>query len=179
MIVIVGAVGPRPSTGLAQDIAAAAATAGATVQFVATVSEGAAGDAVLLGLAASGIGHAAVVRRGDGDSPLEPADVELALRYLPDVRVAVAVGLDAASVDAAIAGAAWSDAGLVVVLEDGAAVPAGLPEEAIALEAPSRAAAGFAAFVARVAAALDRGDDPRMAVAAAESALGADRITRD
>lgn len=179
MIVTVGALEARAVGGLAVEIAAAAAAAGVSVQVVATVDEGPRGDAVLLGLARSGIGHSAIVRRGDGGSALEPADVELALRYLPDVRVIVMAAGGGALVAAAVAGAGWSDASLIVIVDDGGAVPAGLPEQAIVLEAPARTASGFAAFVARVAVALDRGDDPRSAVAAAESALGADRISRD
>ena len=100
-------------------MALAAAATGAAVQLVGKVGDDAAGDAVLIALAAGGVGHAAVLRdpahetpviaapTPDADEalfaddgvaaslppadglPLEAADVQLALRYLTDFRVLV------------------------------------------------------------------------------------------
>src|SRR4051794_16593977 len=56
--------------GLAPAIARAAAEAGQVVQLIGRVREGRDGDGVLLSLAASGVGHVAVLR------DLAPAGVE-------------------------------------------------------------------------------------------------------
>ena len=137
MIVIVGSPLARPvadgivAGGLGSTIARAAATAGSAVQVVGRVGEDAAGDAVLLDLAAAGVGHVAILREpgrptpalppepGKSPSPdgpalgealiadaaddvdaadpelstaglsVDAADLELALRYVPDYRVLV------------------------------------------------------------------------------------------
>ena len=52
---------------------------------------------------------------------LEPADIELALRYLPDYRVlVVADPLPPAALDVVLAASRWSGAALVIVLAHGA-----------------------------------------------------------
>ena len=75
MIVIVGSPVAVPTAGgvapggIAADVAVAAAAVGAPVQVVGRVGEDAAGDAVLLGLAAAGVGHVAVLREATHSTP--------------------------------------------------------------------------------------------------------------
>ena len=78
MIVVVGSPIARPeasglaASGLAAAVARAAAMAGAAVQVVGRVGEDAAGDAVLLDLAAAGVGHVAVLREAGRQTPTAP-----------------------------------------------------------------------------------------------------------
>ena len=217
MIVVVGSPIAQPvgqaivAGGLSAEIARLAALAGAAVQIVGRVGEDAAGDQVLLALAAAGIGHVAVLRepgrptptgispRDDSASPdgpalgealideneqapaaappaglsVDAADLELALRYVPDYRVLiVAADLDPSTLDAVVAAAGWSGAHLIVLLPDGAPTTA-LPDTATALLRPATDPDGaFAAMVAGFAVALDRGDEPRSAFAEAQRAGG-------
>ncbi len=185
MVVVIGAfaVPPRASGVRPEAVAAASTANGTTVQAVGAVSGGAEGDATLLALAKSGIGHAAILRK---DLPeMEPADLELALRYLPDTRVIVATELSDALVPAAAEGARWAGARLIVVappgtadaLDAGTAADTGLAD-AIVLEAPATDPDGtFAGFVGDLAARLDAGADPRDAWAAAISAKAVDAIS--
>ena len=100
-------------------------------------------------------------------------DLELALRYVPDYRVLVVAGdLDPAALDAVVAAVAWSGAHLVVLLPDGSSTAA-LPDSATVLQRPATDPDGaFAAMVAGYAVALDQGDEPRSAFAAAQRAGG-------
>ena len=224
MIVVVGSPIAQPVThgvaagGLSASIAMAAAAAGAAVEVVGRVGEDAAGDQILLALAAAGVGHVATLREpgrptpaappaaGESPSPdgpalgealvaddafadddieaagqentaepdpaglsVDAADLELALRYVPDYRVLVlASDLDASSLSAVVAASAWSGAHLVALLSDGASTDT-LPETATVLERPARDPDGaFGAMVAAYAVALDRGSDPADAFAAAQ-----------
>jgi hypothetical protein len=200
------------AAGVGVAVARAVVVAGGQVELIGKVGEGADGDAVLLSIAASGIGHVAVLRDSepvpvDGgqaddraeldrsidavaevaaadeataeqrrvDPPvrrgpvLDAADVELALRYLPDysvVIVAEPLGRDALA--AVVAGAQWAAARLVVI---GGAD--GLPDDATVLEAPDDdAESAFATAVGRYAAALDRGVNPGEAFRDASAAAG-------
>jgi hypothetical protein len=173
--------------GVAAGVALAAATLGRSVQFVGKVGEDDAGDAVVLALAKERVGHVAVLREagratvvvqpgGDpaidaeaaadaapGEGPaLEAADVDLALRYLTDFSVIVLVdATDDATARVVGDAAAWSGARLIVVVPLGAAVPDGLPGDAIVFEAPDVDPDGaFANLVGAFAAALDGGDEP-------------------
>jgi hypothetical protein len=104
--------------------------------------------------------------------PIDAADLELALRYLPDYRViVVAPGLDAPAIATVVAAAGWSGARLVV-LDDGATPTGPLPPDATLLAQPLEADTAFAAVVARYAVELDRGTEPGAAFAAASSAVG-------
>jgi hypothetical protein len=228
VIVVVGSPIAQPSGrdvvagGLSSAIAAAMAAAGAAVQVVGRVGEDAAGDAVLLDLAAAGIGHVAILREpgrptpaapprpgesaspdgpalgeslldetafddagprpngsdADGSEPpsglsVDAADLELALRYVPDYRVLViAADLDLPALDAVVAAAGWSGAHLVALLLEG--VPAeGIPDGATVLQRPAGDPDGaFAAMVAAYAVALDQGTDPAVAFTAAQRAAG-------
>ena len=218
MIVVVGSPlgrrgrgGEVVAAGLPVAIAAAAAATGGSVQLIGKVGEGAAGDAVLLTLAAAGIGHVAVLRDAeaipvavdvaptelsdapideiagldgssdpDEDAPtrnaggpvLDAADLELALRYLPDYRVVViAQALDPAAVAAVVEAARWAGAALVVATPRGGEPPI-LPDDATVLEAPDDAEGAFATLVGRYAAALDGGAQPAEAFAGASSGTG-------
>jgi sugar/nucleoside kinase (ribokinase family) len=232
VIVIVGSPIAQPfghaivAGGLTSEIARRCAATGAAVQVVGRVGEDAAGDQVLLALAAAGIGHVAVLREpgrptptaaptsdgsaspdgpalgealldeldladgdtgtADGNAPadepaglsVDAADLELALRYVPDYRVLVVAGdLDPSALDAVVAAAGWSGADLVVLAPDGASMT-GIPDTATALQRPATDPDGaFAAMVAGYAVALDRGDDPRSAFAAAHRAGGWAAVT--
>ncbi|HEY8437466.1 MAG TPA: hypothetical protein VIK65_02530 [Candidatus Limnocylindrales bacterium] len=202
------------ATGLPVSVARAAADAGAAVQLIGKVGEGPDGDAVLLDVAAAGIGHVAVLRDAeavpvadtsgddgrtdvsidqlseidegdDGNASrraprstpiLEAADLELALRYLPEYSVVVvAEPLDADALRAVVAAAGWGGARLVVI---GAGDD--LPDDATVLEAPDDdAESAFADAVGRYAAALDRGVEPREAFAAASTGAGWEPVRAD
>jgi len=209
VIVVVGnpvlvAAEPRPQAGgLAVGIATAAATTSGDVQLVGKTGDDPAGEAVLLDLAARGVGHVAMLRdpsrptpvwpdpdavaaafdeASDDEPPsaalqdapvLEAADLELALRYLPDYRVLViADPLPAAAIDVAVAAAGWSGAALIVLVPSGT-TPPDLSGEATIMEAPtSDPDDAFAAVVGAYAAALDRGEEPAEAFATASSGGG-------
>ena len=219
MIVVVGSPSARvdadrpiAATGFAADIARTATAAGGAVQIVGRVGDDPIGDAVLLDLAANGVGHVAVLRpageatpvgaaadgarAGDGDDlpgaalddedrptitaagglPIDAADLELALRYLPDYRViVVAPGLDEAALATATAAAGWSGARLVVI-DDGHAGHASLPADATLLVLPDGADTAFTSLVARYAVELDHGTDPGAAFAAASRSVGSQPV---
>jgi hypothetical protein len=154
-----------------------------------------AGDAALLALAASGVGHVATLRdpsrftpvRSQPDEPTDPAtdeatevvtdraaedaptsdlrptldaaDVSLALRYLTDFGVLVAVHPSSELLTEAISAAGWASARLVVVLESEGDVPDGMPADALVVAAGADDADGVGARIGRYAAALSRGDD--------------------
>ena len=98
---------------LAGRIAAAAATNGARVELVGSVTDDDAGDAAITALGKAGIGHAALLRMptSAGQPRLDAADIELGLRYVSDCRVLViADALDAAALAAAVDGAQYHGA---------------------------------------------------------------------
>lgn len=223
MIVVIGSPVAQPTAarleagGLAAAIAQAAAERGSAVQIVGRVGEDAAGDAVLLALAASGVDHAAVLREPSRATPSAPpqpnlpespggpalgeamledvddrgdpatdtadaapdgltmdaADLELALRYLPDYRVVVlAADLDPAALATVVAAAGWAGAHLVALVAAGSDGSA-LPTDATVLERPTSDPDGaFARLVATFAAALDRGVEPATAFSAASGSAG-------
>lgn len=181
MIAICGDLTPHARRdGLATAIAQRAAHAEADVQVVGIVPDGADGDALLLRIAASGVGHAAVLRTAG--RPLESADLELALRYLPDIRVVVASEMAPASLHAVVEGAAFLGAALVVVQSSAAAptVDPSLPDSAIVLAAPATDPDGtFAGFVATLATRLDAGEGVADAWSATVRSLAVDSISRD
>jgi hypothetical protein len=107
-----------------------------------------------------------------GAPALEAADLELALRYLPDYRVVVlAQPLDEPALAAARDAARWAGAHVIEVIapgEQGTAL-----DDATVLEAPAEDAEGaFASLVGRYAAALDAGTSPADAFAAASAGVG-------
>ncbi len=104
---------------------------------------------------------------------LEPADIELALRYLPDYRVLViADPIPAESLEVVLAASQWSGAALVVLVQPGSDPPQLIPEATV-LEAPDGDPDGaFASVVGAYAAALDRGEEPAEAFATASATGG-------
>ncbi|HUQ77411.1 MAG TPA: PfkB family carbohydrate kinase [Patescibacteria group bacterium] len=214
MIVLIGSPIAQPTTGglaaggLAAVVASAAAGLGSAVQLVGRVGEDAAGDAVLLDLAAAGVEHVAVLREPGRPTPsgrpipgapaspdgpvlgeamledddegvpqdglsMDAADLELALRYLPDYRVVViAADLDPAAVATVVAAAGWAGAHLVVLVATGSDGSM-FPTDATVLERPRSDPDGaFARLVATFAAALDRGVEPSAAFSAASGSAG-------
>ncbi len=192
----------QEAAGTAVGVGAAAAAAGANVELVGKIGDDPAGEVVLLDLAARGIDHVAILRDPSRPTPettnpdvadaelfdelaaeptpadappgptLEPADIELALRYLPDYRVlVVAEPLAPAALDVVLAASRWSGAALVIVLAHGAD-PVDVPDATI-LEAPEGDPDdAFASVVGGYAAALDRGEEPAEAFATASTAGG-------
>jgi hypothetical protein len=103
---------------------------------------------------------------------LDPADVDLALRFLPTAGVIVlADALSGDAIAAAVDGAAFATARLIVLVPAGAAPPA-LPPEATVLETPPDDDGSFARMVGLFAGALDAGADPRAAFEEAVEASG-------
>jgi sugar/nucleoside kinase (ribokinase family) len=114
----------------------------------------------------------------DPDAPpaLEAADVELALRYLtgPSVIV-VSEPLPVTAMAAAVDGAAFSTARLVVVTGPGEAEATqltALSETATVLEAPVDDDGSFGRLVGAYAAALDAGEEPGKAFRDGVTAAG-------
>ncbi len=187
-----GVDGVEPA-GPTAGVAIAAVAAGSTVELVTRVGDDAPGDAVVLALANSGVGHVATIRDAghrtpvlpdDADAPdpgadvaenpadadaespaLDAADVGLALRYLSDYRVIVLLHpTDRGILQEASAAAGWAGAHLVVVSQDTTDLVAGVPDGSLALSA-ERDAEGVAALLGRYAAAVDRGEDAAAAYA--------------
>lgn len=205
MIVVIGEVigrqrgpdGIEPA-GATAAVAMAAAAAGGTVEIVTRIGDDVAGDAVVLGLARSGVRHVATIRdagrhtpvipeTADGEDPvvdgtpvdttpaaaaapaLDAADVGLALRYLDDYRVIVLLHpADPAIIGEASAAAGWASAQLVVVTPE---VPEPVPEMPAGTLAVTadRHAESVATLLGRYAAAIDRGEDAAAAYAALRS----------
>ena len=207
MIVVIGnahlrGVGPEAvPDGLAGLAAVAAAAAGSAVELVAKVGDDAVGDALLLALARTRVGHVAVLRDGvhatghrrdDVERPdrddtddhgwivrpgdglvLEAADVALALRYLTDYRVVVAVHPSPGVAREAIAAADWAGAGFVLVTAADAELPAGLPSSALVVGVgESEVVEDVAVRLGTYAAAIDRGEDGAAAFAALTAPAG-------
>jgi sugar/nucleoside kinase (ribokinase family) len=103
---------------------------------------------------------------------LDAGDIDLALKFLPQARVIVLAGpLPEAAVTAAVEGAAFAGARLVVLVPAGA-VPPAVPAEATVLEAPSDDDGSFGRLVGIFAGALDSGVDPAAAFSEAVSTAG-------
>jgi len=160
-------------------IAARAAAAGETVEAIATIADDPAGDAILLALAKAAVRHAAVLPTPAAG--LDAAALDLALRYLPDIRAIVVVGADAELARAAVAAAGWSDAALVLVTPpEGNATdwPTELADAGVVLAAPASDPDGaFAGFVAALAVRLAAGATPADAWTQTAAALGVESIS--
>lgn len=180
MIAVAGPIGLSKGalTG-AGSIAERAAADGETVEAIATIADDAAGDAILLALAKAGVRHAAVLRTPAAG--LEAADLDLALRYLPDIRAIVVVEANAELARAALAAAGWSDAALVLVTPPDATAadwPAELADAGVVLAAPESDPDGaFAGFVAALAVRLAGGATPADAWTQTAAALGVESIS--
>jgi hypothetical protein len=176
-VIVVGILGP--SGGAVAEIARRAAATGARTEVVGAAPAGGDGDRLLLQLAAARVGHATVTRSNSaavanpavgtaGQPAIEPADLELALRYLPDVRAIVLVAPTPALLATAAAAAGFGGATLVVVGPvDSAAVDALGPPLPIVLDPPAHDPDGaFAGLVAALAARIDAGEAAAAAWAA-------------
>ena len=201
MIVIIGAVtgeaGPDTvvPAGLAVAIGRAAVNAGSTVELVARIGDDPAGDAVLLAIAAAGIGHVATLRDparatvilpptddeaidqeadasdgppsdGQPGPTLDGADVGLALRYLTDYRVIVGIHPSAGVLGEVVAAASYAGAHLVVVTE--ASTDPGADSQLpddALVLAADDGATGVGATIGRYAASVDGGAAPAAAFA--------------
>jgi hypothetical protein len=182
MIVVCGSLGRDgswPSTATVIAKRAVAATGGASsVQVVGVVPDDPEGDARLMALAAAGVGHVAVLR--GPERPIDAADVDLALQYLPDVRVVVGVDLLGPALAALADAAAFAGAAAIVVTT--ASSPSrgpadALPEGVVILAAPARDPDGtFAGFVASFCIRLDAGELPADAWASTVRALAVDPV---
>jgi hypothetical protein len=181
-LVIDSPVGQRPA-GLAARIALAAAAAGGRVELAGSVGDDEAADAVALGLARAGVGHAALQRIPAAVTPREGSvpglprmdarDVDLALRYLTDFRVLVVADALPAELEAVVLDAAgYTGATIVVVVSSGGRIGPALADAATVLEAPEDALGPFAELVGRYAAGLDAGTAPAEAFAAATRSAG-------
>jgi hypothetical protein len=179
VIVVAGRIGSETSAVSARRVAERVAGAGSMVEIVAVVSGDSTGDRALLELRSAGVGHAAVLRSPAPD--LEPADLDLALRYLPDIRAVVVVDEPPTVVAVAVAAAGWAAAGMVVVTgSTGGADPGDddLGERAIVLAAPAHDPdAAFAGFVAALAIRLADGETAADAWAGATAALGVEAVS--
>ena len=174
-MIVVGVLAPGAATAVSAIARRAVASADSRVEVVGLAPAGADGDRLLLELASAGVGHATVTR--SAAATIEPADLELALRYLPDVRVVVLVAPEAALLRTAASGSSWSDAALVLVGPlgtDAAEVVDGSP--AIVLEPPDRDPdEAFAGLVAAFAGRVDAGEPAEAAWRATLAALVVDR----
>jgi hypothetical protein len=192
-VIVVGVLVPGLVGDSVVEIARRGATTGARTEVVGVAPVGPDGDRQLLALAAAGVGHATVTRSAAGG--IEPADLDLALRYLPDVRAVALVRPAAPLLATAVAASSWSGATLIVIgpldadataLLDasGAGNGAGAGDSArassgssgpILLEPPSRDPDGaFAGVVAALAVRLDAGEDPASAWQSTVAALALD-----
>ena len=103
---------------------------------------------------------------------LDAGDIDLALKFLPQAGVIVLAGpLPEAAVSAAVDGAAFGGARLIVLVPSGVVLPAVSPEATV-LEAPPDDDGSFGRLVGIFAAALDAGVDPAVAFSEAVSAAG-------
>ncbi len=171
------------------EIARRAAGTGARTEIVGVVPAGEAGDRLLLELVAAGVGHATVTRSGAGG--IEAADLDLALRYLPDVRAIVLIRSAPGLLATAVAASSWTGATLVIVgpldadglaaldaAETGASDPGTRqPRGSIVLDPPASDPDGtFAGFVAALAVRLDAGTDANAAWQSTAAALATDQV---
>jgi sugar/nucleoside kinase (ribokinase family) len=220
MIVVIGSIGlavdgaDRTQTapiGMAAAVALAAAASGRQVELIAKVGDDQTGDQLLIDLAGSRVGHAAVLRdpvrptprrngldtdpgqididaRIDGpatgavwevdpaDGPhLDPLDTGLALQYLTDQSVLVAVHPSVDVLRQAVAAADWSGAHLVIVIRPGDQIVSEVPAGALVLSSGDDVldASGLADRLGAYVAAIDRGDDRVAAYSALTAAPAA------
>jgi hypothetical protein len=176
-VIVVGLLAAPESTAVAE-IARRSAAGGAKVEVVGLVPGDASWDRVLFELTAGGVGHATVVR--SARVMLEPADLDLALRYLPDIRAVVLVRPPARLVPTAVGGADYAGAPLVVVGPLDAETLTALEQRTgamapILLDPPAHDRdATFAGFVAALAVRLEAGEPPETAFRTTVAALAVD-----
>lgn len=104
---------------------------------------------------------------------LEAGDIQMALRYLTGPAVVVvAENLGEAALAAAVEGAAFSQARLIVLTDSETGSFVGIPDSATVLERPVVDDGSFARLVGTFAASLDAGNDPARAFRDGVSAAG-------
>jgi len=171
-VIVVGILGADGAA--VPEIARRAAATGARTEVVGAAPIGAAGDRLLLRLATAGVGHATVTRGTTrAEPPIEPADLDLALRYLPEIRAIVLVAPPPTLLATAASAAGFTAATLVVVGPvDALALDAIATPGPIVLDPPAHDPDGaFAGLVAALAVRLDAGDPPAAAWATTLAAL--------
>jgi hypothetical protein len=173
-VIVVGILTPGAATAVGAIARRAALGGGARVEVVGVASTEADGDRVLLGFAAAGVGHATVTR--SAATTVEPADLDLALRYLPEIRVIVLVAPDAGLLQVAADGSSWSGATLAIVGPlAGEAASIADTASAIVLEPPKHDPdEAFAGLVATFARRLDAGEAAAAAWRSTLAALAVD-----
>jgi hypothetical protein len=184
-MIVVGLLAGPESSGVAE-IARRAAAAGSKVELIGLVPGDSSWDTTLFELAQAGVGHATVVR--SARSSMEAADLELALRYLPDVHCVVLASPPAQLLLTAVDGADYAGAPLVIVgpldgeslaaLEtrgaDGPSAESRTPAP-IVLDPPAHDPDGtFAGFLASLAVRLDAGEAADSAFRSTVAALAVD-----
>jgi hypothetical protein len=114
-----------------------------------------------------------------GAPALDAADVGLALRYLPELAVIVAVHQPEAVLREAAAARRWAETSLIVVVAPNEIAPVFLPDGALVVAAEASVESAPGASIGRYAAATDQGmpahqafDDLLAAGAAAQAASG-------
>ena len=184
--------GERSAGGLAVDIARAAASGGSRVEFIARIGDDPAGDDLLVALSRHKIGHVATLRDAsrptpvsvvlddvagpaelepstdtagpDADHALEREDVGLALRYITDFDVVVAVHVGREVLLEVAEASGWASAHLVVVGRSGDDAPASIPGDSLVIVDDSDdGESAVGAAIGRYAAAVERGEDPKTA----------------
>jgi sugar/nucleoside kinase (ribokinase family) len=107
---------------------------------------------------------------------LDAADVELALRYLPEYTTILVAEAQPESVVTIVADAASFSGAAFILVVDGAAPPATPPPSAVVFEAPPDDPDGaFATMLGEFAAAVDRGTPAEAAFRELEGRLGLTR----
>ena len=181
-MIVVGILGSGGDAVL--EIAKRAAASGARTEVVGAAPAGPTGDRLLLWLATERVGHATVIRadtapaRRDRHEPvIESADLDLAVRYLPDVRVLVMVAPDPSLLATAGAASSFAGAALIVIGPvESAALDAIAGSNPIVLDPPAHDPDGaFAGLVAALAARLDAGEAPGAAWKGTVASLAVDR----
>lgn len=179
MIVVIGTPAWRPTepqgpAGLACGIAVAAAVAGARVELVGRAGDDPAGDALLLALARSGVGHVAVLRDPARPTPLVEVDPDSGEPGPldddpPDAPIAAfaahAPRLDAADVDLGLR--YLTEFGVIVVTPD-------VLDAALAVATDAAAFAG-----AHLVVLVEEGSEPPPDLPAAATVLAAPRADPD
>lgn len=171
--------------GLAANVAMAIGRERGPVELVGSIGDDAEGDHVVVELGRAGVGHAALLRDPAARTPVvgqasserprprfSAADIELGLRYVPDCRVLViAESMTVEAQAAALDGAAYHGAAVVMIAAAGRIDAASLDDRVTLLERPAAEDDdedgasdidddAFVAFVAEYAARLDRGETP-------------------
>jgi hypothetical protein len=164
--------------GMAVEVARRAADSGVRTEIVGVAPTDDAGDRLLIELSEAGVGHATVTRSAAGG--IEAADLELALRYLPDVRAIILVRPGASLLAPALAAGSWSGAPLVIVgpLDpEGVAILDAAPSSPTVLEPPADDREGsFAGLLVALALRLEAGEDFAHAWRATMKPLSVDRF---